>query len=215
MSLKNDYLISLRKSGAIRILNPKIKPWRLRSGGLSRIYIDHAKISSESEYYITFLNAINELIPKNKSFIFCNVDSKISAQMTGTMSYLLKKSQIIFKSDELTRLEKGPMQQFTIPKKIFDEVFIIDDVGTSGGTVINVVKLLRKKLISKIKVTLFVGLVREPQILIKNLKKNKIELKYLATLDELLLYNWDLFTENEREVITQERRINNLQATTL
>lgn len=202
---RNTYLEFLRECGSICIRNPHEPPWHLRNGGRSRIYIDHAKISCDYESFITFVSAIKDIIPQRKFFTLCNVDSKISAQLAGALAYILKAPQIIFKSDELTRIEKGPMQQLTVPKKITEPIIIVDDVGSTGGTVIHVAELLRGKIGHDLKIILLISLVRDPEVLSEALHKNNINFKYVVTLDELLTYHWKSLRDWERQAVLSER----------
>jgi len=204
---KEKYCNFLYKNKSLCIRNPEEEPYHLRSGGRSRMYIDHAKIGCDSASFSAFVQAIGELLPKNKPFTLCNVDSKISAQMVGALAYSLIVPQIIYKSDEMVRLEKGPMQQLAVPSGKVQSVFILDDVGTTGATVINVAKLIRNKLGERVPITLLVGLVRDPNIFTEKLKKYSITYRHIITLDELLTIHWGSFTDNQKKAILMERTL--------
>src|SRR5260370_16297643 len=104
-SIKDKYIQALMDTGAILIRSIKEEPFTLRSGKKSYIFINHSILASSSNGYKSFIDAIKELILsvyKEKEFVLCNVDSKISAQMAESLAYILNKQQIIFKPKNLT-----------------------------------------------------------------------------------------------------------------
>ena len=203
---KKNYCDFLLKNGAICIRNPEEEPFQLRSGGRSRISINFTAIGCDSDSFSALLKAIAVFLPRN-NFVLCNVDSKISPQMVGALAYALHAPQILYKSDELLLTEKGVMKQISIPKSIIDSVFILDDVGTSGSTVIKVSKLIREILGMNIDITLLIGLVREPEVLLAALKEHNIFYKSIVTLDELLTMHWKSFSISQQNAILMERKL--------
>jgi orotate phosphoribosyltransferase len=204
---KKNYCEYLFKNGSICIRGPEEDSFNLRNGGKSRIYIDHAQIGSNSSSFSSFVDAIGRLLPQDRDFTLCNVDSKISPQLVGALAYSYKVSQIVYKSDEILRLEKGPMQQLTFPTNKTSHIFFLDDVGTTGGTVLNVVNLVRKKMGESTPITLLLGIVRDPEILSEKLKKYNISYKSIATLDELLTMHWSSFSASQQKTILMERKL--------
>src|SRR5579872_5308201 len=129
------YIQELIHTGAILIRSIDEEPFTLRSGRKSYIFVNHSKIASSPKGYKAYIDSVKNLLEEkygNNDFVLCNVDSKISAQMVGSLAYILKKPQIIFKSKVLTAVEKGPGEQLTGNRNWNLPVAIIDDVATGG-----------------------------------------------------------------------------------
>jgi orotate phosphoribosyltransferase len=207
MSTKNKYIEALMHTGAILIRSIEEEPFTLRSGKKSYVFINHSILASSSTGYKSFIDAIKELILsvyKEKEFVLCNVDSKISAQMAGSLAYILNKPQIIFKSKELTQIEKGPGQQLTGDAKWKLPVVIVDDVLTGGdGTAAKVGKLVREYFPDISGIQIFTGFVRSRE---KNASAT-FPTHSVLSFDEVIDYAWDSLTPNQQKAIEKEKTL--------
>lgn len=161
---RNNYAQGLRRTGAIEVKTVTEEPFTLRSGRRSYVYINHARLAQDPEGYRAFIDSVGDLLHEaygENDFIVCNVDSKISPQMVGSLAYTMNKPQIVFRSEELTATEKGSGQQLTGDRSWNLPVAIIDDVATGGdGTATHVAQLIREQFPNIRDIQLFVGLVR-------------------------------------------------------
>src|SRR6185437_5543499 len=146
-ALKQNYIKGLLDTKAILVRSINEEPFTLRSGRKSYAYFDHSKLALQPQAYRAFIDAVQYVLQEtynNSDFILCNVDSKISSQMVGSLAYNLDKPQIIYKTKELTEVEKGPKRQITGNKIWNLPVAIVDDVATSiDGTAKGVGDLIK------------------------------------------------------------------------
>src|SRR6266404_2654154 len=113
-SLKQNYINGLLATKAILIKSIDEEPFTLRSGRKSYMFFDHSKLAVSPKGYKAFIDATQFLLKETynaKDFVLCNVDSKLSAQMVGSVAYNLEKPQIIYKSQALMKVEKGTQRQ--------------------------------------------------------------------------------------------------------
>ena len=201
-SIKERYVKGLIDTKAFLVKDIDDEPFTLRSGKKSCMFLDHSKVASSPEAYKAFINGISYLLREvyeAKDFLLCNVDSKISAQMVGSLAYALDKPQIIFKSKELTAIEKGTQRQLTGDMNWDLPVAIPDDVMTGGdGTAKNVADLIREEFPKIVDIQIFVGFIRDP-------KPSTYKTHYILTRDELLDILWNTFSKRQQEAITKER----------
>ena len=200
--LKKHYVEGLLETNAFLVKSINETPFTLRSGRNSYIFLDHSKVASSPKAYKAFVDVINALLLKvygDNNFLLCNVDSKISAQMVGSSAYSLEKPQIVFKSAQLTAIEKGTQRQLTGNLDWNMPVAILDDVMTGGdGTAKNVGDLILTTF-SKIRdIQIFVGFVRE-------LKESTYKTHYALTRDELLDIIWEKLSPEQKQAIEKEK----------
>lgn len=200
-TLKQNYVQGLLETNAFLVKSIDEKPFTLRSGKQSFMFLDHSLVASSPKAYAAFIDIIIfylHQIYEDKPFILCNVDSKISAQMVGSVAYQLKKPQIIFKSKALTAIEKGPQQQFRGDVSWDLPVALLDDMMSGGdGTAKNVADLLLETF-PKIKdVQIFVGFVREK-------KPSTFPTHFALTRDELIEIVWDQLARGQQQAIEKE-----------
>lgn len=201
-SLKQKYVEGLLETNAFLVKSIHENPFTLRSGKHSYLFLDHSRIASSAKAYGAFIDVIKYLIQYiygNKKIVLCNVDSKISAQMVGSIAYILKKPQIIFKSKELTAVEKGTQKQLTGNVEWTMPVSIIDDVMTGGdGTAKNVADLILSTFPKIIDIQIFVGFIRE-------VKQSTYKTHYVLTRDELIDIVWKKLSPEQQKAIEKER----------
>lgn len=199
------YIKALIKTQSIQVRSINEKPFILRSGKESYIFINHARLASSPHGYKAFIDAICILVQnifKSKEFIFCNADSKISAQMVGSLAYILNKPQIIFKSKELTVIEKGSGEQLTGDPKWNLPIIIADDVISSrDGTAANVGKLVQKTFPRVKDIQIFVGVARS-----RNLIQGKLNFASHAVLsfDEIIADVWNSLSSSQQKAVEKE-----------
>lgn len=204
-TLKQNYVKGLLETKAILVKSIDEEPFTLRSGQKSYMFFDHSKLAGSPKGYKAFIDAIQYLLAetyKNKNFILCNVDSKISAQMVGSVAYNLEKSQIIYKSNALVAIEKGPKRQMTGAPEWDMPVALLDDVATgSDGTAKGVGDLVKESF-PKIKdIQIFVGFIRE-------IKQTTYKMHYIITQQELLDIVWPTLKPEQQQAIEKERNLN-------
>ncbi len=153
--------------------------------------------------YKAFIDGIVYLLKKaygTSGYILCNVDSKISPQMVGSLAYKLDKPQIIYKSKELTAAEKGTNKQLTGNLEWQLPVAIPDDVMTGGDGTAKIVGDLIQSTFPKVKdIQIFVGFIRET-------KASTYKTHHIVTRDELLDIVWEKLSIDQQKAIDRERK---------
>jgi len=201
-TLKQNYINGLIETKAILIKPINEEVFTLRSGRRSPVYFDHSRLGTDSKAYKSFIDAIQYLLKevyKNNEFVLCNVDSKISPQMAGSIAYNLNKPQIVYKTKALTEIEKGPKRQVTGDASWDFPVAIVDDVATSiDGTAKGVGDLVKSTFPNLTDIQIFVGVIR-------NLDEGTYKKHYLVTQDELIDIIWKDLTQEQQQAIKKER----------
>ena len=202
--LKDNYIKGLFDTKAFIVKSIDEEPFTLRRGSTSYLFLDHNRVASSPIAYKAFIDVIEHNIQevyKSKPFILCNVDSKISAQMCGSLAYKMSVPQIIYKSSELTIKEKGIGKQLTGDLSWNYPVAIVDDVTKGGdGTAKNVADLVTSKFTNIKDIQIFVGFIRDP-------KETTYKTHHVVTRDELIEIMWDTLTEGQREAIIKEKEL--------
>jgi orotate phosphoribosyltransferase len=201
--IKSEYIAGLMQTNAFIVRSIEEEPFTLRSGKKSCMFLDHSRVASSPKAYKAFIYGISFLLHKvygDKEFILCNIDSKISAQMVGSLAYSLDKPQIIFKSTALVAVENGTKKQLTGDLSWNLPVALPDDVMTGGdGTAKNVGDLIRDTFPHIKDIQIFVGFIREP-------KESTYKSHYLITRDELVDHIWSDLSAGQIKAIEIERK---------
>lgn len=165
------------------------------------MFLDHSKLGQSPSAYRAFIDVLSALITDiygEQKITVCNVDSKISAQMVGSLAYIANYPQIIYKSKELVAIEKGTKSALTGNYDLTDQIAIIDDVATGGdGTAKGVGDLLKKSFPHNKGIRIFVGFVREIQA-------TTYPLHHVVTRTELIQLVWKGLTEKQQQAIEKE-----------
>jgi len=202
--LKQNYIQGLLDTKAILIKSIDEEPFTLRSGQKSYMFFDHSKLAISPKGYKAFIDAIQYQLKETygeNEFILCNVDSKISAQMVGSVAYNLNKPQIIYKSQALVAIEKGPQRAMTGDSTWNFPVAILDDVATGkDGTAKGVGDLVKENFNYVTDVQIFVGFIREVQ-------KTTYKMHYLIIQEELLKIIWPDLKPKQQKAIEKELNI--------
>lgn len=199
--LKQKYIEGLVATNAFIVKSINDEPFTKRNGQKSYIFLDHSKVTSSPKAYGSFIDAIRYLLEQaygTKDFVLCNVDSKISPQMVGSVAYTLSKAQIIYKSSRLVEVEKGTLRQLTGDPEWKLPVAILDDVATGGdGTAKGVGDLIRTEFPSIQDIQIFVGFTRE-------IIESTYKTHYILTRDELIDKVWDTLSDEQKQAIDKE-----------
>lgn len=200
-TLKNNYIKGLLETDAFIIKGIDEEPFTLRSGRKSYMFLDHSKLGRSPNAYRAFIDVINTLLMDiygDHKITLCNVDSKISAQMVGSLAYIANYPQIIYKSRELVAVEKGTRSALTGNYDLTDQIAIIDDVATGGdGTAKGVGDMLQESFPHNTGIRIFVGFVREIQA-------TTYPMHHVVTRTELIQLVWKGLTEKQQQAIDKE-----------
>ncbi len=118
---------------------------------MSWVYVDQSRLLCQPETLNPCLEMISSYLNNNfppENTILVNIDSKFSPQITGALAALLGYRQVVINPEATTRAEKGVNLKLRLPCNVkrSDTFVMIDDTLTSGGTVLNVAKLVRSEL---------------------------------------------------------------------
>lgn len=203
------YLKALVKANAI-----KLGDFTLRNGKKSCIYIDHGDLICNPDTNKAFIKAILEYIQSNfskKSTVLINVDSKSSPQITGALANAGEYRQIVLLPKDVYVAEKGTNRMIRFPMNInrTDKFIIVDDVLTSGQTVIDVAQKVKSFLIKNYRINnpqfyVIVGLARNPKIVMKKLAKVNIKSYWLIDLETILSYIWHTLSAKQKTLVQLE-----------
>ena len=217
ISLKEAYVEALFASGAVKIAPDGEHKFKMRNGGESWIYIDHGDTICSPEtnkpFIAVLIHECDKLGTAENSAIV-NIDSKSSPQTTGAIAAMAGYKQIAVLPDQVQQAEKGTKRKLRIPKNLdgVKQLIFIDDVMTSGETVIEVAKLVREELVkiigqekaSDIQFHLVVGLARNPKKAVQRLKEAGIESHWTVELNEIIKKMWSRLTSAQQEGLAKE-----------
>ncbi|MBW2976848.1 hypothetical protein KY347_05370 [Candidatus Woesearchaeota archaeon] len=192
--LKQQYVEAVYETKSLLI---KEQPFDLKSGGKSHIYLNHRNFLSDYRYLGLVANIYLKVLEKKvKGYKLCAVDSVMSPIITGAMSILGKKDVVMVKGK---KLEHGTKED--IYGEICGEVVIIDDMSSTGGTLIEAAKKLRENggLVNYAVVSACRDETAE-----KNLGKEGIELLSIAGFKEIIELLMPRLTAKEKDLVRRE-----------
>jgi orotate phosphoribosyltransferase len=121
--------------------------------------------------------------------------------MVGSVAYNLNKPQIIYKSKELTAVEKGTKKQLTGDLRWNMPVAILDDVATGGdGTAKGIADLVLSEFNNIKDIQIFIGFVRSPS-------KTTYKTHYVLTRDELTDIIWKDLSPEQKDAVEAEKNL--------
>lgn len=200
-TLKQNYVEGLIATNAFIVKSINEEPFTLRSGKKSYIFTDHSRVASSPQAFKAFIEVMQHLVIRtySKNMLFCNVDSKLSAQMVGAVAYNLNKPQIVYKSKALTAIEKGTTNHLTGDKTWTSPVAILDDVASGkDGTAKDVGDLVKEAFPKVNDIQIFVGFIRE-------VHPTTYKTNYVLTRDELLAIVWNKLSAEQQHAVEKER----------
>ncbi len=193
-TLKREYIEAVYKTEALMI---KEEPFDLQSGKRSHIYLNHRIFLSRYNYIELIARIyVRLLTPVVKHHQLGAVDSVMSPILVGAMSVLDKRDIVVVKSKKSERGLKDD-----IYGRIAGEVVLIDDMSSTGSTLLEGARKIREKG----------GLVRyavvsacRDQVAQENLAKEKIELLHITNFREIISHLKPKLSPRERSLISEE-----------
>lgn len=132
----------LKDAGIVKIKQPNEEPFTLKSGKKSRLFIDIKEASLNPKI-------LKEIINQLKNFDLDNFDNSFNVigsvavggvPIASVYSYIMNIPQIIVRTEKHDRGTKSQVIGNCKDKK----VLLIEDVATTGGSIINAVKAIRE-----------------------------------------------------------------------
>jgi orotate phosphoribosyltransferase len=193
--LKQQYIEGVYQTKALLICE---KPFTLQSGGQSRLYLNHRNFLAQSKYLTLVAKIYLELIDEEvlSEYKLAVVDSVMSPVIVGAMSALSNKDLTIIKH---AKLEHGTKED--IYGDCSGEIVIIDDMTSTGGTIVEAAQKIRK---TGGKVNYAVVSACRNKSAERNLAKENITLLSIAGFDEILFQLHPQLTEQEKQLVKSE-----------
>ncbi|MBI4973155.1 hypothetical protein HZC27_00915 [Candidatus Roizmanbacteria bacterium] len=214
--MRGEYIKAILEAGAVKIAPTLGERFKLRSGGLSWIYVDHGDMLCQPSTEKPFIDAIGTLIecafPQDK-VVLVNLASKASPHETGAVAYRNGLRQIIISPDEVAQAEKGTNRRVRLPHQMSDDdiLVVVDDVLTKGGTLkeglVIVKDALRERFGEKadmFPIHLVVGMSRASTETLEMLKRQGIEVISLASIEEIIISTWSSFSAEQQSGLLSE-----------
>jgi orotate phosphoribosyltransferase len=189
--LRKKYIEGIYKTKALLI---KEAAFRLQSGKRSHIYLNHRHFLTNHIYLILVAKLYNELIPSFEEKVSLGVvDSIMSPIIVGTMCALFKYDFMVIKKTAMTH----GTEEFIFGKRR-KEVVLIDDMTSTGETLIDAALKLRQQ--GCLVRTAIISAYRDDYA-IKNLNKQNIELKFIASFDTIISQLNPMLTRSEQKIV--------------
>lgn len=202
MNTKDRYVDALIKSNALLVKSIGEDQFVLRSGKKSCMFLNQSLLALKPEFYRAYIDTMQELLVEHygkRDFIICNVDSKLSPQLTGALAYIMNKPLFIYRSDHLVAVERGGTSQITGDTDSMLPMAIVDDVvSTIDGTSKRLADRIAKEYPQVSGIQIFVGLSRVTGA-------TTYPTHYILTYKQLIEKIWDTLTEGQKMAIEKER----------
>ncbi len=182
----DEVTLLLYKLGCIQIGN-----FKLTSGLWSPIYVDLRKLPSYPNEFKRIVNICVNKIKNLKSDIICGIATG-GIPLATLIAYKLRKPLIYVR-----KAEKGHGTRKLIEGEYDegDEVIVVDDVSTTGGSLLRAIKVLKNE---NLKVNHALVIVERGQGACERLAKEGVTLHYIAKLIDMITI---LF---EKQLISQQ-----------
>ncbi len=195
--LKQLYINGVYETKALLI---REEPFTLQSGRQSHIYLNHRNFLAKDEYLVLvariYMQLIEEVVPDCKLAV---VDSVMSPIIVGAMCALANKDLVVIKS---AKLEHGTKED--IYGDCSGEIVIIDDMTSTGGTIIESTHKIRKAGGS---INYAVVSACRDRTANDNLAKENIKLLSIASFDEVISGLGSQLTGKEKELVKKEHAL--------
>jgi orotate phosphoribosyltransferase len=192
--LKRQYAIGVYQTGSLLI---KEVPFDLRSGGKSHIYLNHRNFLSQAKYLELISKIYLQILSGIKgNFKLGIVDSLMSPVLVGALAMLGNFDFVLVKRE---KLEHGTKENiFGDPS---GNVVLIDDMTSTGGTLIETAEIL-KKLGGIVKHCIVSACRNDEAKTI--LSEHKIQLHCVASFNEIINELTSQLTSLEKQLIEKE-----------
>lgn len=188
--LKAQYFDGVYQTKALLIQD---KPFTLKSGKKSHIYLNHRNFLSQSRYLSLVADIYHELASTIEGkYQLGVVDSIMSPIIVGAMSAQYGNDFVVVRKEPL----KHGTQEY-IYGEIKQPVVLVDDMTSTGGTLIDAAKKIRSREGS---VQYAIISAYRDNTAIQNLQAANIETLSIASFDEILKYLDPILTEHERQL---------------
>lgn len=197
--LRKQYFHAIHAAGALLI---KSDPFRLRSGGSSHVYLSHNNFLSEYGHIELLVRIYRRLIEEHVrgTYCVCAVDSVMSPIIVGAFSVLARRDVIVAKEQKLSH---GTEQQvFGVINA--DEVVVVDDMTSTGSTLVSAISTLREK---RAEVNYAVVSATRDQVAEQRLRELGVHLLHIASFSDILRGLWGELTREERQLVATEFEI--------
>jgi len=194
-NLKREYISGIYDTKAFLI---KEKPFILQSGQKSHLYLNHRNFLSINKYLILLATIYHKLSSHIKSeYRLGAVDSITSPIIVGAMCALFNKDYVVIRSEPL----KHGTQEY-IYGSVDLPIILIDDMTSTGGTLIDAAEKIRDNggYVDHAIISAY-----RDKTAINRLKSSGIETLAIAGFDEILLEINDLLTDEEKQIVNNER----------
>ena len=193
-TLKRNYIEAVYRTKAFLI---KEESFDLQSGGKSHLYLNHRNFLACREYLElvarTYLKLLEGKVDRYK---LCAVDSTMSPVIVGAMSLLSGKDLVIVKSKKAEHGTKDDLYG-----DISGEIVIIDDMSSTGGTLLGAARKIREKEAS---VRYAVVSTCRDQAAHRNLAREGIELLNITFFEEIIKHLMPALTPQEKDLARRE-----------
>ncbi len=194
-TLKKDYVSGVYKTKSLLI---REQAFDLKSGGKSHIYLNHNNFLIYSKYLSIVADLYALSIPAHvNTYSLGAVDSIMSPVIVGAIATRTQRDFVIIKSQKFEHGVKDDI--FGDPK---GEVILIDDMTSTGGTILEAALKIREKG-GTVSYAL-VSAARDNKAK-ENLSKEGINLISLFTFDEILTLLNSQLTEQEHKIVLLEK----------
>jgi len=195
--LKKRYFEGIYQTKALLI---KSKPFILKSGKQSHIYLNHRNFLSKSKYLTLVANLYHKLAKDiTGDYQLGVVDSIMSPIIVGAISTQYDKDFVVVKKEPL----KHGTQEY-IYGDISKPIVLIDDMTSTGSTLIDAADKIRSKNGSVH--AAMISAYRD-DIALKQLEAKNINLISITSFDEILHYLGSSLTEEERHFVQLEQKL--------
>jgi len=195
--LKKEYVTGVYETKSLLI---KKDPITLKSGNISHIYLNHNNFLIHNKYLKVVAQLYAELIAKHvESYALGVVDSIMSPIIVGAISTITNKDIVAINTKANQHGVKDSI--FGNPKQ---EIVLIDDMTSTGGTIEEVANILRQHG-ANISYAI-VSASRNDQAKI-NLSKQGIDLISLFSFQEILSLLENQLSSKEKEIVKLEEMV--------
>ena len=190
--LKTQYIKGIYETKALLI---KEEAFTLQSGKKSHLYLNHRHFLSKA-LYLSLIATIYSEFAKSMvgDYVLGAVDSIMSPIIVGAMSILLNRDYVVIRNVSMSH-----GTQEAIYGEIKHPILLVDDMTSTGGTLIEAAKLIRAR--GGVVSFGIISAYREESA-IKNLKQHGIEPICIASFKEIIDFLYPQLSQREKEIVS-------------